>query len=332
MEPIAITGDREVVTYPESSGATTEFYWNNNGSSWGPLYNQYGEYDDISLDYHKRFLNYKEGFWYNYKQGHLSLEDVVSNTFTSKKKAHANGEYPYEKLLTRPLQNANGMWHRNWGLYNSIRMVSADNILHEGYTGEYSYSSSDFGPGLTSDYISAIRATRLLDDGLTSDSQGITGNPENVSGWYIPSYDELSFLAAHCLLDDDNPHGFNLNIELMKNDGIPLGGYHWSSTGSFDENNINILTNVFPTLPHEGLFTNENDMVAGSVAWSMNFDLNGISNNFITKKKKRTEETCKVRPIRLIRCDTRYYGATGDGNTLWNIPPLLKDKNKEINQ
>lgn len=332
MEPIAITGDREIATYPYAAGVTTEFYWNNSGSSWGPLYNQYGEYDDISLDYHKKFLQYKEGFWYNYNQGHFSLDSVVSNTFTSKKKAHANGDYPYEKLLTRPLQNANGMWHRNWGLYNSIRMISADNILYEGYTGEHSYSSSDFGPGLTSDYISAIRATRLLDDGLTSDTQGLTGNPENISGWYIPSYDELSFLAAHCLLDDSNPHGFNLNIELMKNDGIPLGGYHWSSTGSFDERDINILTNVLPELPHEGLFTDEDNMVAGSVAWSMNFDLNGIPNNFITKKKKRTEETCKIRPIRLIRCDNRYYGATGDGSKVWNLPPLVRDKDKEINQ
>jgi hypothetical protein len=334
MDPLAITGDRDLIEYSNGINATSEFYWGNNGSSWGPLYNTYGEYNDISENYPDQFLKYKEGFWYNIDFGYPTLSNVVPNTFTTKKQARINGNYPFEKLLTRPLQAANGLWHRNWGLYNSIRMISADNILYEGYDPPHgNYSAEDYGPGLSSEYISAIRTTRLLDDGLTSASQGITGNPDNVSDWYIPSYDELSFIAANCLLDYVNPYEFNLNLEIMKEGGTPLDGYYWSSTGSFDETVVDVITGNPLNNPHEGLYSRNYGVSAGSVAWAMQFDSNGIPSNFTSSKRKRTEDLCKIRPVRLIRCDSLYHGTTGqNGDILWHEPPMLRDKDKGINQ
>jgi hypothetical protein len=333
MEPIAITGDRQIVNYSDSPGATNEFYWGNNGCSWGPLYNNYGIYDEIDDGYAKNYLTYKEGFWYNSIVGAPSLDNIIPNSFTSQKRATLISNNPYDKLMTRPIQSINGLWHRNWGLYNTIRMISADNILYHGYTSSSpnAYTSSDYGPGLTSDYISAMRAIRLLDDGITSESQGNTANPNNISGWYVPSHDELAFMAANCVLDDYNPYGFNLNIKLLEEGGSPLDGIMWSSTGAFDTSYYGIIGNDTHDLM-DGIYSNVG-LSAGSMAWCVNFDSNGIINNFKSIKRNRTKELAQVRPVRLIRCDKRYHtDKESNGDKLWRLPPVYRDKDRGINQ
>ena len=330
MEPIAITGDREIISLYDYPGATSEFYWSNRGSSWGPLYNtNTGLYDDLNTSYKKNVLQYSEGFWYNANVGDRSLRNIALNTFSDCNYARQNGSDAINKLLTDRIQSAHGNWMRNWGLYNSSRMISADNALYANYDDtDGHYSSSDFGIGLTGDYISAIRATRLLADGLTSDIQsGATGNIENVSGWYLPSHDELAFLASNCLIDEYSPYGFNLNISLMQNGGIPIQGWHWSSTGSFDENDKAINGNTA-----EGVIYNKN-VNPGTLAWAMNFDDNGVKDNFKSAKKNRTQNTYKVRPIRMIRCDGQYVtgGALVENEKLWNLPIVLRDEDRGIN-
>lgn len=331
MEPIAITGDREIVSVYDYPGATSEFYWSNSGSSWGPLHNTAtGLYDDLNDSYKKDVLQYAEGFWYNANAGDSSLRNIALNTFSTCTYARSNGSDAINKLLTDRIQSAHGNWMRNWGLYNSSRMISADNALYSDYNDvDGYYSSSDFGTGLTADYISAIRASRLLSDGLTSDTQeGATGNIENVSGWYLPSHDELAFVAANCLLDEDSPYDFNLNIGILQNGGVPIQGWHWSSTGSFDENDKAIRGNTA-----EGVMYNT-DVNPGTVAWAIHFDDNGFKNDFKSAKKKRTQNTYKVRPIRMIRCDGQYVtgGTEAVNDKLWKLPKVLRDEDKGINQ
>ena len=322
MSPIAIEGDREVVSVLNNPGATQEFYWGNQGSSWGPIYDR-NLYDDLSDKYKTDVFKLNEGYWYNGNIGEQSLNILGNNTFPSCRKARRLGNGHTEKLITKPLQTAHGMWHRNWGLYNNIRIISADNALSQGYNDPSgAYTSSQFGPGLTGEYISAIRATRLLDDDFVGGTGATGSNIPEVSSWYLPSKDEMSFIAANSI--STSPYNTNINAELLNQGGVPIEGWHWTSTGAFDET--------------KG-YTGEGTIVvggstaeAGSLAWAMKFDINGDESRFLVGKKNRTRNTYKVRPIRLVRCDGQYATGGQSNEKLWTLPKLLRDSDQDINQ
>tara|TARA_R100000008_G_scaffold32870_1_gene18475 strand:+ start:22765 stop:25911 length:3147 start_codon:yes stop_codon:yes gene_type:complete len=326
--PVAITGDRQVINYYNSDfdGATQEFYWGNRGSSWGPLHNpDTGQVDEIHENYIQTVFKLSEGYWFNENIGEKSLNVLGSHTFTSCRNARRLGSGYAQKLTTKPLQSAHGLWHRNWGIYNTIRIINADNVLYEGYDDKDGhYSSTDFGPGLTSDYISAFRATRLMDDNLTTITGGTGTNDAVVSSWYIPSHDEMSFIASNCV--SSNPHDFDLNASLLIKGAVPLDGWHWTSTGAFDETKGR-------TASGEGVIGSGGSTAdAGSLAWAMKFDINEKENNFLVGKKNRTRNTYKVRPIRLIRCDGKYATGGHANQKLWDLPKVIRDSDQGINQ
>ena len=64
----------------------------------------------------------------------------------------------------------------------------------------------------------------------------------------------------------------------------------------------------------------------------MNFDINGDESEFLVAKKNRTYNKYKVRPIRLLRYDGQYSTGGSENTKLWNIPKVLRDKDKKINQ
>jgi hypothetical protein len=332
MHPLGITGDRDIVNPKEIYGATGEFYWGNLGSAWGPLYNQKtGKYDDITPDYKSKIFRLSEGYWYDQNAGSGSLGNIAVNTFDSCRKARRLGNGAIQKLKTKSPQTAHGLWHRNWGMYNNIRIISADNALYKNYNDPAGdYSSVDFGPGLTGSYISAFRATRLFDDRLISATGATGSNSNNVSSWYIPSQDEMSFIASNCLGTYD---GFDLNIKLLEEGGEPIHGWHWTSSGGFNETKgrtagagEGIINPVGATGP-SGVTADP-----GTVAWAMKFDQNGIVENFMVGKKDRTQNTYQVRPIRLIRCDGRFADGSDNNYKLWKMPNVLRDEDKGINQ
>jgi len=201
----------------------------------------------------------------------------------------------YTFLENRPYQSFNGNWTRNNGLYNTIRLTSSEYLYYN-----IGYSSS--GATLTN-YIpstgelTAARALSIYNRYLPS---GIT----YATNWFIPSIDELAFLANSCR----NTFDFNLNARLIELGHTPLSGWHWSSTGSF-----NVSDN-------EGIYSVAG-VTHGSYAWAINIDFDGISENMSISKKTRTNEY-KVRPIKLIRCDKRYYQNTDANFKFWNIPIL----------
>ena len=197
-------------------------------------------------------------------------------------------------------------------------MVNADNAEYINFTSRGNFDSSMFGPAVTGGHYTAARAVRLLPDGLTSGTQGATANPHTVSPWFIPSHDELGFLASHCLRDGNSPYAFDLNSELLLNGGTPFTGWYWSSTGSFNGNSAGEGTNGVSEVDGPG-----------SVAWAMNFSESGSLENFKSARKHRTENKYKVRPIRLVRCDG-LYGVTGSSPDIqtaktWQISPILRD-------
>lgn len=295
-----------------SFGATQEFLWSNRGSAFGPIMDytdvrkNHGIYDTEYAD----LGNKKEGYWRG-KTGDTLLT-LLNSTFSTCGTSRKYGNSWHYRIKSYSPQGANGYWTRNWGLYNTIRMAHAENILHLGITGEGNkFSHVNYGPQATGGIVS-IRGINAYNDGLTSDIQGNTANPSNVSQWFIPSHDELSFLAAHCTTDGTSPYGdFNLNSHILIAGGDPLLGWRWSSTGSFDVDS------------NEGI--SSDGMTSGSVAWATFFPDAGNKNKFIVERKNRYANKYKVRPVRLIRCDGLSGGTFDNTDKAWNVPKIYRD-------
>ncbi len=336
LSPIGITGDREVVSLDKHYGATSEFFWSNRGSSWGPLYDQNtAKLKDLSDGYVETAFRLGEGYWFDQTLESAitggSYTNLVHNSFPSCRFARRDGNGYLEKLLTRSPHNVNGWWNRNWGLYNTVRAISADNALYGNYNSETgAFVASDFGPGLTADYVSAFRAVRLYDDRITSITGGTGGDNTQLSGWYIPSHDEMGYIASKCIRNSD----FNLNAALLERDGIPFDGWYWTSTGAFDETKGTVAGNsggngegILNALqPSVGLTADP-----GTLAWAMKFDVNGEDDEFFVGKKNRTHNKYKVHPIRLLRCDGQYATGGTQHDMLWSLPKVLRDADKGIN-
>lgn len=301
------------VKNPETQIYTQDsFIWGNTGSSsWGPLLNSGGGYYDVSIvnkDYRITHLKYAEGYWSTGMTGITQGEEqlLYMNTFPTCAQSTLFGESGSSRVFAKSPYGLHGVWHQSWGLYNTIRAISSINAYTQQVNDpNQNYTWSNFA-GFTGN--NAFMCVRKISDGITSTSQGITSNNSAVSGWYLPSHDEMAFIAANTL----NSYGFNLNQALITN-GQPLNGTYWTSTGTFDyKKNEGIYTGSRPT--------------PGSVAVAMTIDINGNIQNYSTVKASRKQKY-KVRPIRMIRCDQLT-----PISQLWNIPSLVIDRNKNINQ
>jgi hypothetical protein len=303
LYPVTVDQNGNMVDPTQETYHQDTFPWYGSGIAWGPMLNinryTYEEFTYLNKKYDSLFLRYGEGY---YGVTGDSLDNIKSNTFQSCYSSRSNGIDAIARLFTRNVKTANGLWNRNWGLYNTIRMICADNADYLGLTAAPYFESGDFDSG---DEITAIRALKMFDN-----STGITQSTD----WYIPSHDELAFIAANCVSDSSNSYyGFNLNTELLLNDGIPLYDWHWTSTGSFDE-----------TSTIEGIYVSGKPE-HGSVAWAINFDQSGSSELFKVKKETR-DNYLKVRPIRAIRCDGAVPNTINDEYKLWKTPNLLRNR------
>lgn len=315
LDPVAVSGG-SLVDYGDNPGATHQFVWANHGSAWGPYVDlsvRTAQSSGIFKEEYFQVGSYKEGYWFTGNTFEDSAEFLKNRTFPTCIEGRSIGKDWINRLRSRSLQTINGFWRRNWGLYNSVHLAHADNIEQTNFTPIGSeFSPEIFGPSITAGDFTSIRATRLMDDSLTSSIQGTGSNPPEISQWFLPSYDEMAFLAAHCANDLGVYYNFNLNTALLSEGGTPLTDWHWTSTGAFDYGN------------NEGVFS-ESGVTAGSLAWAMYFSETGESSTFKSGRKDRQENRYKVRPIRLVRCDGNY-GITGSNEfKAWNIPTILRD-------
>ena len=310
LYPASIDKNGNLINPTEELADTDTFPWYGDGIAWGPILNltnyTYGDFTYLSESYDSSYLRYGEGY---YGVTGESLDNIKNVTFQSCYSTRKNGSDPIARLFTRTVKSSNGLWHRNWGLYNTIRMISADNADYLKLSSQY-YKSSEFSSG---EEITAVRVLKLFDNTDYTNSHGLTGNPSQLTDWYIPSHDELAFIAANTITDSSNPYyGFNANSYLLSNGGVPLYDWHWTSTGSFDI-----------TSATEGVYISGKPE-HGSVAWALYFDANGESANFKVKKENRTTGL-KVRPIRALRCDGVIPASTSEQYKLWKTPHLLRN-------
>jgi hypothetical protein len=317
LDPVGVSGN-SYENYSSNPGISTGFPWSNQGNAWGPYFSLDNRNSGVGIfgEEYSQVGSYSEGYWFSGNTGNTfddSAENIKKISFPLCREARALGEDWLNKLRTRSLQTINGFWRRNWGLYNSLHLAHADNIEFVGYTpvgGEFDPTS--FGPSITGGEYTAIRATRLMNDSLTGDIQGNTANAAQVSQWYLPSYDEMAYLAALCANDGDIYYGFDLNTALLSQNKTPITGWYWTSTGGFDVRN------------GEGEYSTSG-VSAGTVAWATYFSETGVPSSFKSARKNRIDNRYKVRPVRLVRCDGNY-GATGsDEFKAWNIPEILRD-------
>jgi len=219
----------------------------------------------------------------------------------------------------------NGKWNTNWGLYNTIRMTCAERHAYD--------LDAGFDPVFTQRYYFGAGFTTDYDPGTWSNSQqssveaisafniqklrGSSTFPK-ISNWYIPSMDELSYLAEQIANN-------NLNGKISLAGGIPLGdsrlgadGWIWSSTGTFNEGATSEYTQMNSVDPAPTESSPAFPVAHGNEAWTIKIDLNDLKNPKF-KKANRVENKHEVRPVRLVRCDGNYYSTESNPARYWRF-------------
>lgn len=231
----------------------------------------------------------------------------------------------------------NGKWSHNWGLRNTIVMAAAEN---HAYFNSPKIRTANSGNNIPGGDPENFRYDRWFNFGPTFNPQFDSSDPlvlwnstyqtsieaisainwvkmqtdiniPKMSEWYIPSIDELAFIANKINFD-------GLNDLLIRAGGIPIGdsitganGWVWSSTGTFNEG----ITFEYTRTTTLG---NLQDYGHFSQAWAMRFfDDNGNPNISVMKKDRM--ERLEVRPVRLIRCDGNHYTNTSNKVLYYNL-------------
>lgn len=297
-----------IIVYPndvyENDKVYNTFSWGGTGSSWGPILDNSGNINEFKLysgtditvpiiNYLDSHIKYNEGYW------GITASDTISDNLILQSFPTCNSTLLYgnkgdQRIFAKSPHSLHGSWSQSWGIYNTIRAISAYNTNKRsvGLSGYFYYTNFS---GITTS--TAFIAARSVSDGITSSTQGITGNTKAMSGWYLPSHDEMAFIAA-----STKSYVSNINTELLLDGAEPIDGIYWTSTGTFDYTK------------NEGIY-NSNKPNPGSMAISMKIDVN--QNNYKVYKSNRSEKY-KVRPIRMIRCDSLVPA----NRYLWLIPSV----------
>jgi len=296
LHPITLNENNEIIEF-SNKAKKFEFIWNNGANAWGPLLNPFTrKISELSIDN----LQFKEGYVYDYNieetKNNLNTYSFFDCGFIRKQ----NDENSWQE--NRSNISFNGKWTRNFGILNTARMINAEYAYHAGLTGN-NFTQTSYVPTESSDNMSCSRALSLFNR-----TYPVTN--KYISDWYIPSYDELAFIATTCTKTSD----ININSKLLENSGTPMDGWYWSSTGS-----LNITEN-------EMILNHPSGLTHGSLAWAINFNSDGEETLFTTAKANRTTNEYKVRPIKMIRCDKKYQLDNSSNNKYWRLVKLSEDE------
>lgn len=109
-------------------------------------------------------------------------------------------------LASQPTDGYNGNWRRNYGLYNTHRLITSKLIYSEGSFSDYTAYDA------------------IVDFNIQNPP---TSNIE--SSWFIPSHDEMAFLSYYTRETND----FNINVSLLLSGYSQMNGKYWTSTGAY---------------------------------------------------------------------------------------------------
>lgn len=172
------------------------------------------------------------------------------------------------------------------------------------------------------------------------------GYPQ-VSRWYVPSIDELAFIAAQCQQNNFQSY-FNQTFTVPPlvpglpttiTNGQRIGNYSttfvagasgwvWSSTGTFNEGNtaeyiqatggipfVNCNPDGTQAIdPSSALYGQQVLRKQFTKAWAMKFAPSGSETNqnlYRLRKFSDNSDKAEVRLVRMIRCDNRYFKNEG---------------------
>ncbi|MGA1049454.1 MAG: hypothetical protein ACO3UU_15735, partial [Minisyncoccia bacterium] len=286
--PIDINSSKKLIDgYTNNS----TFIWSNGSNAWGPLVND-ATFEVSEFSVNNLYL--KEGYVYSLENEESSKLSLYENTFPLCDSARIDTS-SITSLENRSVQSITGLWSRNYGIYNTIRLTSAEFFY-------YNLGFSSNGATLEN-YIPQLSDV-TLSRALSIYNKEKPSTNTFASKWYIPSIEEFSYIAEMC----KNTSNYNINNRLLEIGGTPISDWNWSSTGAFD------LTK------NEGILSTSG-ITHGSLAWAIYVDLDGNPTNMIAEPKSR-DSSYKVRPIKMIRCDKRYHSQNSSNYKLWNIPIL----------
>ena len=291
LHPITLDPSKIVVDFNSEDAYKFTFTWSHGGNYWGPIFDVETGVDE---EFISSSLSLKEGYIYDYND----VNTKVNLPFTSFAGCGVSRiiDNPKDWQAKNPNISFNGKWFRNYGFMNTVRMINSEYAYYYGKTGDY-YTTSSYQIVTNATEVTSARAVALYNKYLPE-----TNN--FVSDWFIPSHDELAFIAKATLNTNIEE---NVNVKLLQNGGTPLDGWHWSSTGTFTEGSSEYILNHPSGLTH------------GTSAWAINFNNDGIESQYKVKKANRTSNTYKVRPIKMIRCDGSYATRTSSDNIFWRM-------------
>jgi hypothetical protein len=284
-ESFMIIVAKEDITY----SGTNQFVWSQKQYRWGPIFNPVSggiSTDDENLFY---YTEIPEGY-IEQTTSSTNFPLISQNSITNPSIRITND--PIDWIYLRSDQSINGKWTRNYGLLNTARLIGSKLAAADSDINAFGYYTPD--PTVTSPNI----VDAIIKFNINNPSEG-----SNESSWFIPSHDEMGFISNLCQISTD----FNLNTTLALLGYTLIDGAYWTSTGSFDMESF------------EGY--NTGTAVSPTKAWAFNIDSeNPYSSQYNNSIIENRQNTYKVRPIKIVRCDARFHRPTDEAYKLWRLP------------
>lgn len=174
----------------------TKFIWTKGQTGWGNLYNPITSTTEEIVS----SSNFSKG---------EGIVAITSNNLSTKtfslSSIRVSGD-SLQWLASQPTDGYNGNWRRNYGLYNTTRLIGSKLTYAEGEFDDYPVYDAII------DY--------NIQNPPTSDRE---------SSWFIPSHDEMAFLSYSTRQTND----FNINVSLLLSGYDQIDGDYWTSTGAF---------------------------------------------------------------------------------------------------
>ena len=84
--------------------------------------------NSISIQYYNTHLKFNEGYWSTGSTGPVLVDqNLLLKTFSTCSAATIYGNEGVSRVFAKSTYGMHGSWHYSWGLYNTVRAISANN-------------------------------------------------------------------------------------------------------------------------------------------------------------------------------------------------------------